>query len=294
MKRITAAILALSILFLCACSGQNSNNDASTTANQQTESVTKSFSDWGSNLLPSDFPAPPASAYNISIDSGKASDNGYRSDFVRVIFTCFERDIYDFSNKLQANGYVGGIKNIQSHSTYYPEGFLGAWQNGVKLIRVNNAKINETGDITFVFDIIDCIDSFPEPLERLFPKFNGYSKGTGQYYRYNENQEIVSREFEGDFTQDAWYWDFGFENAFIGVTNEQLTEYENILVEEMFGGESSVTVADDCTFITYNLYKEIGGVLYGVFIAYNQTLRMLDIVYTNEPSLITGQEVVRQ
>lgn len=294
MKKFISAIIVLFMLFLCACSEQETTPDTTEQSEvSQTESQIDYISEWGTDLLPANFPAPPESAHDLSIDSGSASVDSYRSDWVRIIFTCFERDIYEFANRLKANGYTGGVKNIASPSSYYPAGFIGNWHDGENLVRINNAQVIETGEVTFVFDIIKCTKSFPEALETIFPKFDGYAIGTGQYYKYNENMEIVSREFDGTFGDNAWYWDFGFENAFVGVTLEQLTEYENILVEALFGGTSSTSVVDDCTVITYNLYKEIGDGVYAVFIAYNQTLQMLDVVYTNEPSLVTGQSIDR-
>lgn len=294
MRKFIALLISLSMLTLCACSGENGDSSSETQSDvSQTQNQTEYVTDWGTDLLPANFPAPPSGMHELTVESGSASDDGYRSDWVRLVFTCFEKDIYEFSNQLIANGYMGGIKNIASPSTYFLEGFNGSWHDGENLVIINNAAITESGEVAFVFDVMKCIESFPDALETIFPRFNGYAKGTGQYYRYNEDMEIVSREFEGTFSDNSWYWDFGFENAFVGVTLEQLTEYENALVEALFAGNSATSVVDGCTVISYDLVKEVGDDVYGVFMAYNQTLKTLDIVYTNDISLVTGQEIQR-
>ncbi|MBQ4603334.1 MAG: hypothetical protein IJB16_01915, partial [Clostridia bacterium] len=86
-----------------------------------------------------------------------------------------------------------------------------------------------------------------------------------------------------------WSWDFGFENTFIGVTLEEVEAYVNDLVNAEFSGSSATSVTDGCTVVSYDLIKETGNNTYGVFIAYNQILKTMDIVYTNDIYLYVQQ-----
>lgn len=289
MKRLIALIISISFIFLCACSDNETQIDNSTKETVATTEHPDAFSEWGTDLLPEDFPVPVKGMHSLRIESGKASEDTYRTDWVRLTFTCFEKDIYDFSNSLTSSGYVGGIKNIHAPTSYYYEGFNGTWQNGKNIVRVNSTKTLETGEIEFVFDILECRESFPAELAEAFPKFEGYAISTGKYYLYNDKKtEVISRKFGGVLSDNSWYWDFGYEDAFIGVTMDEISAYENALVDAGFGGDCSTSVVDGCTVISYDLYKTVGDKRYAVFVAYNQILKSLDIVYTNDASLFTG------
>ena len=289
MKRLIAFIISILLVFLCACSGQETSLDNSTKETVALTEHPNSFTEWGTDLLPEDFPAPIKGMHDLKVESGEASEDTYRTDWLRLTFTCFEKDIYDFSNALASSGYVGGIKNIHAPTSYYYEGFNGNWQNGKYIVRVNSTKILDSGEIEFVFDILECRKNFPEELETEFPRFDGYTIATGKYYLYDESKtNVISRKSGGVLSDNSWYWDFGYEDAFIGVTMDEISAYENKLVEAGFGGDCSTTVVDGCTVISYDLYKMVGNKRYAVFVAYNQTLKTLDIVYTNDASLFTG------
>lgn len=293
MKKLLSILTALSMLFLCACSGQSGTGETTTSASTtsaETAKTVKFFTEWGTDKLPAEFPAPPENAHSLTVSTGKASDTGYRTDWVRLKFTCTEEAFYTFSNALIELGYIGGVKNIASPSTYFLAGFNGGWQNGENLVRINNAEKQDNNEITFTVDILGCTDTFPDELEKIFPKFDGYTKSGGMFYLYNEAREVVSHTFDGAFGNDIWHWDFGFENAFIGVTANDLSEYEAALVEAGFAGKSANSTVDGCTVISYDLVKETEKFTYGVFMVYNQTLRTLDIVYTNDIELVIGKQ----
>lgn len=289
MKKLIAFIISFSLVLLCACSGNETSGD---NYPKETVALTEhpnSFGEWGTDLLPEGFPSPVKGMHDLKIESGEPSKDTYRTNWVRLTFTCFEKNIYDFSNSLTSSGYIGGIKNIHAPTGYYYEGFNGAWQNGKNIVRVNSSKTLDSGEVEFVFDILECRDSFPAELEEKFPRFDGYAISTGKYYLYDENKtEVISRKFGGVLSDNSWYWDFGYEDAFIGVTMDEISAYENKLVKAGFGGECSTSVVDGCTVISYDLYKTVGENRYAVFVAYNQILKTLDIVYTNDASLFTG------
>lgn len=300
MKNIVAILLAFSTILLCSCSDKGKSNSEATASAEQSTTVNitkaaavtgttnpdiKYVTEWGTDLLPEDFPAPPANTYNVEIDQGQANKT-YASDWVRIRFTCPENEIYKFTNEFIKAGYIGGSKKIESPSTYFLPGFNGYWQNGKNYIRVAASEYGENGELTLVIDIAECKDSFPEALTSIFPKFNGYTKRSGIYNEYDENKNRTGNEFIGSLNANSWSWDFGFENTFVGVTEDDLVAYENELVNAGFSGASATSVTDGCTVISYDLIKEVGNKTYGVFIAYNQILKTMDIVYTNDISLL--------
>ncbi len=298
MKNFFSLLLVFSMIFLCACSDKKTENDETaaseqSTASTSTESVADSTvtssdikyeTEWGSDLLPEDFPAPPSYSHNIEINHGQANKT-YASDWVRIQFTCPENEIYRFTNSLLKAGYVGGAKKIETPSTYFPPGFNGYWHNGKNYIRVAASQYDENGELTLVIDITECKDNFPIVLTSIFPKFSGFSKNAGLYNEYDDNKNRLDNEFIGSLNANSWSWDFGFENAFVGVTENTLEAYVNELINADFAGASTTGTTDGCTVITYDLIKEIGDKTYGVFIVYNQILKTMDIVYTNDISL---------
>ncbi len=291
MKKIIAFLILLSFIMLCGCSDNGKTPSSSPTDPVETTLHPNAFSEWNSTLIPEEFPDPVKGMHDLKIEAHKASEDTYRTEWVSLTFTCFERDIYSFSNALDECGYSGGIKNIFAPTSYYFEGFNGSWQNGKHIIRVSNAKLLDSGEIEFTFDILECRESFLEGIETEFPRFDGYAISTGKYYLYNDDKsEVISQKFSGIISDNSWYLDYGYEDAFIGVTTEELTAYENVLVEAGFYGNCSTSVVDGCTVISYDLFKTVGDKQYAVFAAYNQTIKLLDIVYTNDASLFTGTE----
>lgn len=300
MKKIIALTLAFSFIFLCACSDKNNDSSetttaASTTAAAVTTAVTvsgnntenKTVSEWNSDLLPEDFPSPPGGTHDILIEKNPA-DEKYSSDWVSIQFTCPENEIFRFTNNLIKSGYIGGTKKIDLSAKYYKPGFNGAWQNGKNLIRVSASQYNDKGEITVVIDITECKDNFPAVLTNVFPKFNGFSKNNGLYSEYDEDRNRLDNEFTGSLNAKSWTWDFGHERAFVGVSEAELEAYIDELVNAEFAGQSATTVTDGCTVISYDLVKETETCIYGVFIAYNQILKTLDILYTNDAFLLIG------
>ena len=296
MKRIIALSLAFSLIFLCACSDKKADDTvASTTENTVSSTVAEStaksdvklVTEWGTNLLPEDFPPPPNGTHGVLTEQVQADENHTYDRFL-IQFTCPENEIYRFTNNLLKAGYTGGAKKIDSPSSYYKSGFNGAWQNGKNLIRVAENQYEENGKLTVVIEITECKDNFPAVLTNIFPKFNGYSKDSGLYSEYDEIGNRLDNEFPGSLYARSWTWDFGFERAFVGVTESELEAYVNELVEAEFSGKSQTSVTDGCTVVSYDLIKVVGETTYGVFIAYNQILKTMDILYTNNASLLIG------
>ncbi len=302
MKKIVALMLSLIMLFLCACSDNKDISDETTTAglsttenntssasvNSSDQTANSASAEWNSDLLPEDFPAPPNGTHDIIIEHNPANLN-YSSEWVSIQFTCPENEIYRFTNDMLKAGYIGGAKKIDSPSKYYRAGFNGAWQNGKSLVRVAASQYNDKGEITVVIDITECKDNFPDVLTTLFPKFNGYSKNSGLYSEYDENKNRLDNEFPGSLNAESWTWDFGHERAFIGVSEAELEAYIDLLVDAEFAGNGATSVTDGCTVISCDLVKETDTCTYGVFIAYNQILKTLDILYTNDAMLLINQ-----
>ncbi len=301
MRKTIALMLAFLFLFLCACSDKKDVGNETTTVSQlTTESIATTIAkstdktehvisaEWNSDVLPDDFPPPPGGTHDIIIEQNSPNNN-YASDWVSIQFTCPENEIYRFTNDLLKAGYIGGAKKIEAPAQYYKVGFNGAWQNGKNLILVTASVYDEKGEVTVVVDITECKDNFPAVLTTVFPKFNGFAKNTGLYSEYDGEGNRITNDFPGSLNAKSWTWDFGFERAFVGVTEEELEDYVDLLVNAEFAGQSATSVTDGCTVISYDLIKETEDRIYGVFIAYNQILKTLDILYTNDATLFISQ-----
>ena len=298
MKKLIALMLAFLMLFLCACS-ENKNTDTETTTAEQlltdntaattlADSIQNTVNEWGSDLLPEDFPSPPNGTHDVIIEKNQPNEK-YESEWVIMQFTCPENEIYRFTNNLLKAGYIGGAKKIEAPAKYYKAGFNGAWQNGKNLITVSASQYNEKGELTVVIDITACKDNFPPVLTNIFPKFEGFSKNSGLYNEYDEGKNRLNNKFEGSLNAKSWTWDFGFERAFVGVSETEVEAYVEKLVNAEFAGQSATSVTDGCTVVSYDLIKETENSIYGVFIAYNQILKTLDILYTNDATIIIPQ-----
>ncbi len=296
MKKTIAFLISLSFIFLCSCSGNNNSEETTavsegqTTAqqitqeSQTTEKAVEYVSDWGSELIPANFPAPPDGTHDVSVGSGKADDSIYQTDWVRIKFTCTEASFYIFSNQMNENGYTGGTKNIKN-GTYYTNGFKGYWQDGKNLVRIYKSEISNIAEITFTIDIIECRDNFPEELTEFFPKFNGFTKAQGVYCGHDADGKHETYDFGGSFTSPRWHWDFRFTDGFIGVEQSEFEAYYKQLDKMEFSGVISTATVDGCSTFSVDVEKEIDGIKYCVFMLYNQSLKTLDIAYTNDPSI---------
>ncbi len=286
-------MLAASLIFLCACE-KSDDNTPSESAAETTESTTlhdKAFSEWGTDLLPENFPAPPKGANSLTVQTGtpSADGKGYRSDWVRLTFSCLEKDYLEFAAEFFKLGYNGRTKYL-SGTSYFPNGYNGSWHDGKTLVTVINSKLNDKGEFVFQIDVMDCVDNFPSAIEEIFPKFEGYSRNKGYYYGYNGIDEFVTDKFVSFDQSEHWFWDFGFENAFVGVTLEQFETYIDKLVEAGFSGNLSDASLDTCSVTSADLFKEVGAdEMYGCFMLYNRSLQTLDIVYTNHVERFAGE-----
>ncbi len=291
MKKIIALLILLSMLLVCACSKQSTNSETTASASdeqsssepQPTEKPVKYVSEWGSDLVPEDFPPPPEKAHDVLVSSGKANDHIY-SDWIRIRFTCPEHTFYAFSNSMDEAGYTGGVKKI-SNGTYYSDGFKGYWQNGKHLIRISNSSAADNGETKFTFEISECQDNFPEELTEHFPKFEGFTKAQGVYCGHDADGKHETYEFSGMFDSPRWHWDFRFTDGFVGVEEAEFEAYYNLLGEEGFSGIISTSTVDGCSTISVDTIKKVNEKNYCVFLLYNQTLKTLDIAYTNDPTI---------
>ncbi len=300
MKKLSALILIFTILFLCGCKGKPSSDSEAVTTSSNPPAISETvtapqttakvfISEWGSDLVPSDFPAPPEGTYGLYIEADTdKSDENYREGRVFLSFVCAENKFYDFTNGLLENGYIGGVKNIVG-GTYYSDGYKGYWQNGKNLVRIIYSSLSADKELTVILEILPCADYFPEALTEFFPKFNGYSFRGGVYCAHDASGEHFETEFQNGFAP-KWHWDFRFKNGFIGVTLDEFEDYYKTLGYADFSGVVTQDIVDGCNIMMVDVTKVIDGTTYGVYMLFNQTIRTLDIVYTNEPSLIGAEE----
>lgn len=291
MKKLTAISIALLMIFLSACSG---NPSADTASDAEISSVQASryntITDWGTDLLPEKFPSPPKGTHDFSVVQGEGTDASfaYSTNFVRITFICSENEFHSFIDEMTALGYKGGAKNIEN-GTFYTSKFHGYWQDGTKMVIINNTTKTDNGEYIFEIDIADCADNFPEELEKFFPKFEGYCKSTGSFCGHDGNGDQVTDVFEGSFALPGWHWEFRFSNGFIGVDQVDFERYFYDI--ESAGCQASLTThtVDGCTVMCGDLIKRSTEGDYGVFMVYNLNLKTLDIAYTNDASIYTDQ-----
>ena len=291
MKKVSAIFLALLIIFLPACSG-DTQTDTETNTNE-TNPVTEvlkynTITEWGTDLLPEKFPAPPKGTHDFSVAIGEGTEAAfaYTSDFIRITFICGEQEIFKFADEMTELGYNGGFKKIEN-GTYYSDGFHGYWQDGEKTIVISDSTKTDSGEYIFKIDIADCVDNFPEELEHYFPKFEGYCISIGSFCGHDGNGEQITDKFEGNFGMPEWHWEFRFSNGFIGVEQVDFERYFYDI--ESAGCEASLTThtVDGCTVMSGDLIKRSTEGDYGVFMLYNLNLKTLDIAYTNTASIYT-------
>lgn len=292
MKKIYAVLLALLLIFLTACSDNTSKateSDAVSEAPSASEiSKYNTITEWGTDLLPENFPAPPKGTHDFSVvrGIGEKAAFAYTSDFVRITFICPEQEIFNFANELNALGYNGGIKKIENGS-FYSDGIHGYWQNGEKLIIISDSTKTDSGEYIFKIDVADCVDNFPEELEYYFPKFEGYCKSIGSFCGHDGNGEQITDKFEGSFGMPEWHWEFRFSNGFIGVEQVDFERYFYDIESAGCEATLSTHTVDGCTVMSGDLIKRTNECDYGVFMLYNINLKTLDIAYTNTASIYT-------
>lgn len=304
MKKTIALLLAVLILFLCACSKNDTTDETTKTNNETTvsdalttgsnTSTTKKdsqstpdyVSEWGSDLIPADFPAPPASTYDVTVMDIPAEDklSGACFDITRLIFTCPEHEFYNFSNALIQHGFYGGMKNIKN-GTVYSDGFAGGWKNEEYIVVIIANEYEDNGNLKICLDISENISAFPEALKPYFPEFAFPAHTGGTYIGYNSDDDQTNI-FTGKFEHIYWQWHFRFDNAFTGVSINDFNKYIDALEDAGFNGEMSNDTVDGCTVINANIYKDD----YAILLTYNQVLRRLDVIYTNHAAYFFGEE----
>ena len=294
MKKYFAFVLAVSLIFLCACTGKDTGEATVTTSAVQTTSESERviISEWNTELLPADFPAPPEGTYNFEIEEGNhlTDVSDYASDWVRIKFTCPYVNFFNFTNSLIESGYTGRTRTVEkTDNTYYRNGVHGYWQNGTDIVKINNSYL-EGEALTVVMDIVPCTKGLPEELLEFFPDFDGYCVGSGLYCGHDASLESVS-SVPGDKLDPNWHWEFlcaGYVgNAFIGVTEEQFDEYCDLLGEAKFSGPISISTLDGFEITSVDTVKDIDGTTYGAYMIYNPDLMLLEFGFTNNPVLMT-------
>lgn len=302
MKKLHAIILVITIIFLCACSNQQKAPETSTTTvapapltntlitttEPQSTAAPIIITEWNTDLLPEAFPAPPEGTFGFIIEQGdhETDEGDFKVDWVRLKFTCPAHNFFSFTNSMLDLGYIGATKEIVN-GTYYSNGIKGFWQNGKHLVRINSSELDDEGNLTVIIDVVPCTDNFPTQLLQYFPKFEGYSVGDGDYCGHDSSGNFLTHSIDSGFSP-YWHWSFRFSDGFVGVTYEEFEAYYTLLGEMDFSGVITSSTVDGCNILSVDVEKTIDGYTYGAYMLFNQSLRTLDVVYTNDPSLVNA------
>ncbi|MBE6820625.1 MAG: hypothetical protein E7516_06205 [Ruminococcaceae bacterium] len=294
MKKIFALILAVSLIFLCACTGNDTSGTTVTTTAVQTTSESEKviISEWNSDLLPADFPAPPEGTFDLEIAKGNhlTDESDYASDWVRMRFTCPQNNFFNFTNELLTTGYIGRTRTVNEiDNIYYRNGVHGYWRNDANIVKINSSHI-QNGNLTVIIDIVPCTKGLPEKLLEFFPDFDGCCVGNGFYCGHDASLEFITSE-PGDTLNPNWHWEFlctgNAGNAFIGVTEDEFDDYCDLLGKAKFSGPITEGNVDGFKVTMVDAIKDIDGTTYGAYMIYNPDLMILEFGFTNNPVLIT-------
>ncbi len=293
MKKFSAIILAASMLFLCACTGNETPGTSTTTSVPTTDAKEKTIiTQWNTDLLPANFPAPPAGTYNFEIAEGNhlTDESDYTSDWVRIRFTCPQSNFFTFTNALVSNGYTGRTRTVNEiENIYYRNGIHGYWRDETNIVKINSSSVKD-GELTVIMDIVPCKKGLPEKLLEFFPDFDGYCVGNGYYCGHDSSLEFITRT-PGETLSPNWHWEFlctgNAGNAFIGVTEEEFDAYCDLLGEAKFSGPITSDNVDGFKVTMVDVLKDIDSTTYGAYMLYNPDLMLLEFGFTNNPVLIT-------
>ena len=300
MKKLTALLLACCLLLLCACGGKENPAEGKTTTAAETsagETTTAAPdptmpSGKAANLalLPEEFPTLPKGIVNLSVShlSGTGQLTGYAIDRTRVSFDCYEPVFYQFTNSLIAAGYTGSCRNIQTNDLY-SLGFAGSWQDGKHIIVIDKSEKKDGNLLRFTLDFADYTDCFPHVLGNIFPSFKAASRSKGGYYGYDYATGEQTETFRSLNADAKWQWSFRFDDAFIGLTEQDFRDYMDKLEENGFSGNVQQNVRDGCQVYEADIVRSSEEGDYGLFLMYNTSLLTLDAVFTNDPAYFLGE-----
>ena len=298
MKKPIALLLLCCLLLLTACGGRE-RAEKTTAANQTSaEETTTAAPDptmpsgkaVNPDLLPEDFPPLPKGVVNLTVShlSGTGKLTGYALDRTRLTFECYEPVFYQFTNSMIAAGYVGSCRNIQTNDLY-SLGFAGSWQDGKHVIVIDKSEKKDGNLLRITLDFMPYTDCFPHLLDGIFPAFRAAARSKGAYLGYDYasgEQTDVFRSLNADAN---WQWQFRFDDAFVGVTEQEFRDYIEKLEENGFSGNIGQNVRDGCQVYEGDIVKSTEDGDYGVFLMYNTSLLTLDAVFTNDPAYFLGE-----
>lgn len=307
MKRFIALLLCLPIIFLCACDdGKTENPNVSyVNVDEYTGIPRQTQADWfatkpvsedatgerptssvqiAKDELPKGFPSIPEGTSNVTMKkyTAEESDDGYRSDWIRVQFSAPKQSLMKFSSDLLSAGYKGGIRFIESSSMsyeYYAPGLYGAWQNGKHVITIVDCENEIDGSYAVTLDIVECGVSFYPGLNKYYPVFDGYSMTPGVYKEITSSGQLIKHEFDGGF-HETWQITYMHENPFIGVSREQFDKYVKALEDSGFVGQMYQYKLDGCSTYMFDAVNSESKVY--VSLVFNENLSTVEALFTND------------
>jgi len=287
-------LLALIFVFLTACSSDPSPNSPETSADSPTVSQSETtereieyVTSWGTDLLPDNFPAPPATMTMYSFSLDEHDETMYRKDaqVLTLTFTCKKPDFITFSNNLIQAGYKGGHHQVTDSD--FNNGYLyGGWQDGKTAVILNGGVQLENHEFTYILEVSECYSLFPSGLDSLFPEFKGYSISPGKYSYKDIDGNYQFDDIPKDFSGKVWMLTHltTDKNYYIGVTETEFTDYYEALLDAGFSGTIDYVNLDGANSVTLDVSKEDENGFLFVSMLYNISSQTLSAVYSNDYS----------
>ena len=305
IKKATALFLAAMLLFLCACSG----NETQPTENQQTaatlpinqaqsKAAAETKDGWNSSVLPESFAHEPQGCKTISTQIIPASrlKSEYTVEAVRITLRCLPEQMDAFSEEMVSLGYVGGICFYKG-SEIYGDKVVGHWTNDEYLATISDSKesIAEKDGLryTLTLDVVKCENGVPEVLKKGFSEVKTcWTRADGEYYGINAIG-IENAEPDETLSDVNWMWKFRDEDAFIGVTSQEYEDYLLQLTVLGFEGYAEVESDEYGEIVYYSAEYSYDNNSFGVYLCYITYLSTLEIIYSNDISYFYGEETTQ-
>lgn len=299
MKRLTAALLAATMLFLCACTGSETNggtSGASQTAATlpQKESVAADEG-WNASLLPVPFAREPQGCKTLStaVIEPSVFKSPYTCAATRIQLRCLPEQMNSFSDEMISLGYIGGI-SFYKNNDIYGDSVIGHWTNDEYFATIYESEkttVPKDGmEYTLTLDVVKCENTIPEILTMAFPGIEtAWTRNAGDYTGMND-YGVESAKPDETLSDSHWAWNFKGGDAFVGVTKTEYEKYLYDLTVRGFDGYSEKENDGTGMVEYFSAEYEYGENTYGVYLCYISYLSTLEMIFSNDITFFYSEE----